>query len=301
MTAELNDTPLDPDLSHMPAAQPTPGELIRAARTRANLTLEELAAQSKLARVTLDALERDDFGALVEPVYVRGYYRKCAKILQIPEDELIQAYARRVNPNQPRTPAKIRLSANASSGDWATRVMGMVLVLVVIGLGVVLWIVRETPPTDSTPPVSELMVPVESQPVVDVTADDAPETTADTAPDTPEPEAGEPAVAVETSAPIIATTPVTASPPAAVMEGEGRLNLSFTETSWARINDAEGKSLLNGLMNAGQQQVVQGRLPLTVFLGNAPGVELRFNGERIPLAPFTTGNNTARFSLPLSR
>ena len=69
-----------------------PGRLVREARERARLSTEDLAAQIKLARVTLDAIERDDFAQLNEPVYVRGYYRKLAKVLPVTEAELISAY-----------------------------------------------------------------------------------------------------------------------------------------------------------------------------------------------------------------
>jgi cytoskeleton protein RodZ len=60
-----------------------PGRLVREARERARLSTEDLAAQIKLARNTLDAIERDDFAQLNEPVYVRGYYRKLSKVLPV--------------------------------------------------------------------------------------------------------------------------------------------------------------------------------------------------------------------------
>ena len=68
-----------------------PGRVIRQARERARLGIEELASMTRLARSTLEALERDDFSTLTEAVYVRGYYRKCAKVLNLPEAELIAA------------------------------------------------------------------------------------------------------------------------------------------------------------------------------------------------------------------
>ena len=66
--------------------------MIREARERTHLSLDDMAAHTKLARATLEALERDDYGALLEPVYVRGYYRKCAKVLEMDEAQLIAAY-----------------------------------------------------------------------------------------------------------------------------------------------------------------------------------------------------------------
>jgi cytoskeleton protein RodZ len=283
----VDETPSSPiPAEPAPApAPPSPGTLIRQARERKRFSIEDLALQTKLSRATVDALERDDFGALLEPVYVRGYYRKCAKILDLSEEALIGAYNRRVGPMAPRTPAKIRLSANTEAGGgWIARLIGTLLVLAAIGLGAVLWFLREDPIPAQAPPAT------------------TPTPTAVIASPTPEPVSAVGAAAAA-EAPSVPSPSVTPAPAAeesgAEVAGEGRISLRFTQTSWARINDATGKTLVNGLMDAGQQQVVRGALPLSVFLGNAPGVELRFNGEPVSLAPFTQGNNIARFNLPL--
>ena len=110
MTTDTPD-PASLDESVTPAApaqeqRPSPGAMIREARQRARLSLEDMAAHTKLARQTLDALERDDYQALLEPVYVRGYYRKCAKVLELSEKALLQAYEARVVQKMPEPPAK---------------------------------------------------------------------------------------------------------------------------------------------------------------------------------------------------
>lgn len=287
MTADETPSSPIPAEPVPPPAPPSPGVLIRQARERKRLSIEDLALQTKLSRATVDALERDDFGALLEPVYVRGYYRKCAKILDLSEEVLISAYNRRVGPMAPRTPAKIRLSANtdAASG-WMARLIGTLLVLSAIGLGAVLWFLREDPiPAQAPPAITPTPAPVVASP-------------------TPAPVdagvSGEALPAPEAQGPVVTPAPAPAAEESGgEVAGEGRISLRFTQTSWARINDATGKTLVNGLMDAGQQQVVRGALPLSVFLGNAPGVELRFNGEPVSLAPFTQGNNIARFNLPL--
>eukprot|EP01035_Chromulina_nebulosa_P066911 gene66911-91629_t len=86
-----------------------PGRMIRTARERASMSIEELAVQTRLARPTLEALESDDFSTLHEAVYVRGYYRKCAKVLKLPEAELIGAYDKLLGPKAPPLPTKLLL------------------------------------------------------------------------------------------------------------------------------------------------------------------------------------------------
>lgn len=309
MTADETSSSLPAVTPTPDPAPPSPGALIRMARERRRLSQEDLAQQTKLSRATVDALERDDFGALLEPVYVRGYYRKCAKILELGEEGLIAAYNRRVGPTTPRTPAKIRLSANTDGGGgWVARLVGTLLVLAALGLGAVLWYLREAPMTADAPPVPEALdtaPAAESAAAASPVTELLPSTATDAAPatggsDTSPATASEPAVAGPAAAsPTDANSANDESAPA--VAGEGRVALRFTQTSWVRINDASGKTLLNGLMEAGQQQVVTGVVPLSVFLGNAPGVELRFEGEPVSLAPFVQDNNIARFNLPVER
>lgn len=75
------------------------------------------------------------------------------------------------------------------------------------------------------------------------------------------------------------------------------MSLNFSITSWARVDDASGKTLLNGLMRAGDRQTLSGAAPFTVFLGNAPGVRVDLNGKSVDLTKYTAANNTARFTL----
>lgn len=119
-----------------------PGRLIRAARERAQISLEELAAQTKLARATLEALERDDFSRLSEPVYVQGYYRKCAKALGLSAEELVGAYQRLAHPGRVPVPSKLLLAGESSelAGSGQPRFSGWwVALLVVAGILLLLW------------------------------------------------------------------------------------------------------------------------------------------------------------------
>ena len=294
----------DPDLSpdelapgaSAPASPPSgpasPGAQLRRAREDAHLTLEDFAAQTKLSVATLQALEADDFGALLEPVYVRGYYRKCARLLGLSEEGLIAAYNARVKQAQPQTPARIRLSAGSvESRSGLGRVLGLVIMAIIIGLLAYLWFMRST--TDPLATSTEVQrvpdVAITTTPAVTAMARPASEPEPTDAPD-------------ETTAPPSATSePATGAAADALTRGGLMLSLQFRETSWVRINDAEGRALMNGLMNGGTAQTVkEGTPPLSVFFGNAPGVVLEFNGQPVDLGPYTHSNRTARLTLPLT-
>ncbi len=70
----------------------TPGITLRLAREKEGLTLAEMAARTKIPVSVLEAIEHDDTAKLGQPVYVRGYLRKYAAALNIPESRVLGAF-----------------------------------------------------------------------------------------------------------------------------------------------------------------------------------------------------------------
>jgi len=292
-----------PEVVEAPASL-TPGAMIRVARERARLTLEEFASQTKLSKHTLEALERDDYAHLLEPVYVRGYYRKCAKVLNIPEEALISAYAARVQPRVPVPPAKLRLASGGDLGETRRLPLQLSVLAPIIAIVacVVLWRMFVRSEQQSLPPsVGVPLVPTPSQPATGSDplshlqpAGEGSAITQAPLPSTPPPvDAGASSPSAATPAP----GSVAAPQPAAVA-GATSLSLSFNAVSWARVEDSRGKSLLSGVISAGSQQVLDGVPPYSVFLGNAPGVKVQFGGQPLDISGYVKENSTARFTVP---
>ncbi len=306
------------------SSQGGPGRAIRAAREKLGLPLESLASQTRLARGTLEALERDDFGILNEPVYVKGYYRKCAKVLGLSDVELIAAYERQVGPKQPQAPTKLLLAADRGLGKagrstglgGGLRWLWIVVIAAVVGGGAYL---LSTNPgalgfgksssfeATSAATGSATDLPTVPPAPTRVPAAPLPQPTPSSEPTTSSPPAtavGPPAhtSVAESSTPPpsapAASTAMATQPSAIAAGGEGSLSLNFRGTSWVRIEDASGKMLLSGVIQAGDHQMVQGKPPYSVFLGNAPGVTVEYSGRPYDLTPFIKQNSTARFSVP---
>ena len=318
-------TDLSPEASATTGASTGPGRLIRRAREQAGLSVEDLGAQIKLARGTLDALERDDFRTLSEPVYVRGYYRKLSKVLPVAEAELLAAYEAHVTPKSaPLPPSKLILSGDSELGEgsnWSGRkIAGMVIGGVLIGV-LAFWFSshRSAAPEPAASVVVSESAPASSELTSAETAAEpaAIETAPGIAPEpglaapTPSPlsttltlapSLSQPPAAAGTGAPAPATTtpaPESAAPATGARPvGRAEVQLQFNATSWTRIEDANGKSLLSGVIQAGDRQSLSGEAPFSIFLGNAPGVSIQFNGQPVDMAKYTKGNNTARFVLP---
>lgn len=292
------------------AAPRSPGAMIRDARERAHISLEDLATQMKLARHTLDALERDDFKHLLEPVYIRGYYRKCAKLLALDDKDLINAYEDRATPKQPAAPSKLRLASGSELGSGTRLPIPMAIAGTVVGIFfcVFVWnmfkapqqtpaLIAEpqTPSAISAAPTGAPALPLDqamppfTAPAAKPAASGGDEVSVPQRPDASAPVSTTPAP----TAPAITPTPRPAS------VATGSVSLSFSNTSWVRVDDSSGKILLNGLMHAGDKQTLQGKLPFTVFLGNAPVVGVMFEKRPLDITPLIADNLTARFTLPM--
>lgn len=296
-----------------------PGRMVRAARERAKLGIEELATQTRLTRAVLEALESEDFSTLNEAVYVRGYYRKCAKVLKLSEAELIGAYDKLLGPKAPPMPTKLMLGGGGSTmgsmrGSTGRRSSGPSLPLVLVialAIGVGIWFAVHD--AGRLVPSMVLEIPAASSsaaPAIEPRPEPAPAAAAglEAQPPVPASEFAAPTPVLKEATQLGITTALTPAaagevpPPAAVSPAvsaaAGALIMDFRSNSWVRIEDADGQLLLSGTVHAGDHQVLRGRTPYSLFIGYAPGVTIEFDGKPFDLAPHIRQNSTVRISLP---
>lgn len=307
-----------PPTTDDPNVPDSPGQRVRLAREKARLSIEELATLIRLPRATVEALERDDYDALQEPVFVRGYYRKCAKVLGIPEAPLLGAYQGRGAGPPLARPDRLSLSLGSDLGRSRHRsshltILAPTLAIVVC---VALWFLygqsRNPSPRSSALDLASTAgadrsfvtgpgIPITPLPQPGVSAmatwPESPVAIA-TGPETP------PAAGALAEAPALS---VTASETAAGPAPQTQLSradpakalvIDITSTSWARIEDTQGRVLLNRVLQAGERETLSGEPPYQVVIGYAPGVVMSFAGEPFDFKPFVTSTATARFSVP---
>jgi len=70
----------------------TPGELVQAAREARGSSLDDLAAETRIPRRMLQAIEQDDFAALSGPLYVRSFLKTLADELELDAALLLERY-----------------------------------------------------------------------------------------------------------------------------------------------------------------------------------------------------------------
>lgn len=267
-----------------PEALPSPGAMLRETREASGMSIEALAEAAKLSASIIASLEADDFSRLNEPVYVRGYYRKCALILGVEAERLTRAYDAKAKPQAPPLPSQIPLVAGGGSGILQ-RLLRALLILLLLALlvGGGLWLFQSSPLEPGTD--NDFGATGESSSIPRESAPPPGESASARAAERAEPEPA--------TAPAGEETPA-AEAPAATPAGSGaELRIQAREESWLRVQDARGNNIANELLPAGETRSYNQPPPLEVFLGNAPGVEVRWRGERVDLAPRTRQNNTA--------
>lgn len=305
---------------HATTAPETVGQRLRAARERAGWNQERLAGEMCLPLERLQALEADQFDGFGGEVFVRGFLRRAAAVLNLPADELVDAYT---TASGARHPAEIlpalppgRLPRTGMPG-WAGPATGAVMVAAVMALA--WWTVRPASEEPAPLPLAEEPAALpqalpEAEPAPPVSA---PETTEVVVSMPAESPAAEPPAATEATLPgTVAEAPVVpeaeaAAPvlPEAVAETQAlpepalelpvmvQLRFEFTEDCWVEVSDAREQRLAYRLYRAGDVARLSGVPPLAVFLGNAEGVRLTVDDEPVAVRQAATRNGTARLTV----
>jgi cytoskeletal protein RodZ len=116
------------------------GHQLRSAREAQGLTLQDVAATTKIAPGALSAIEREDFDELPAGIFRREFVRVYAAAVGLDGRALAQAYVARFEP--PRPPSDPAPPPHSLA--LAPRAIGVAIGLVAFGVLLVLW--AGTPP-----------------------------------------------------------------------------------------------------------------------------------------------------------
>ena len=241
----------------------TPGEVLRAARLRRRISLAEAEQATRIRLQYLQALEDDDPSALPAGVYSRGFIRNYAIYLGVPPDTVLDtARDRRWRDGRDRR-ASLRPTARPVSFrvPRATWLFASVAVAVALAMGTLAWLGLTAPPEERGASGAQ-----------GAPAGAATPTTLVQLPQLPP-------AATATGAP----TSVPAAQPTATPAASGRtvdVELRTTDRSWVRAT-VDGKMVLEETLSAGQTVRWSGQQSVALRVGNAGGVEVVVNGQRV--------------------
>ncbi len=306
------------------------GAALRNAREAAGMAASELAARLHLHPRQLDALEEEDFAALPEPIYIRGYLRGCGRELRIDVAPLLADLDHKVQAEAASPPERMRMtrvvvsSSAAGRGAGAKRVAVAIAALAVL-LGVVAIAIRlphggphrhaaGTPSASAPRPSSAdgAAAPAPATATAPTPRVSAP-TVADPLPTRGDGPAGSPASPASVPAP--ATTPA-ATPPAAsnatavgsagaamasaaavAAQDASVLTLRTTANVWIDVSDSGGRTLLSQVVPGGSVQTVSGAAPLHLIVGKVSAVTAEFRGHAVNLRAHAGNGDVARLTL----
>lgn len=293
-------------------SRPRPVATLRAAREAQGLSIADVARQLKLAPRQVEALETGEFAKLPGPVFVQGFIRNYAKLLQIDAAPLVAAALEQGPRAQPS--AILPPDAGVPFPIERPRSQRWYLVagaLIAVAVPAILLFETTREPTRvapaAKPQAATAQAPVSAGPSAQteaqssappqVQAPDSQGLMPGAAPGAPGlPAAAEPAAAPVAGAAAGGDPSVgTARSPAAPGR-KGEVRMKFERNAWVEVRDAAGNRVFSQMNPAGSEQVVVATLPLSLVVGNAAHVRVTYNDKPVDLAPYTKVE-VARFTL----
>lgn len=309
-----------------------PGQRLREQREALGLPLAQAAQDLRILRSVLQALEEDRYDALEAPIFVRGHLKNYARLLDLPPEEIVEAYERSL-PVQETPELRIDTEQgpvmNEGTPGWVISVAWL-LVLTMLVLGGLWWYAgphREplgavnvgeeqdapdaaeseasdldpdhSPVDDGDPAGLELFQPLDIEPDRERRLEASAEQTdpeqmdpgqTDREADEAAPADGEAQAEPQIDGQVSLIDDVD---PAERRE----ITLSLDEDSWLEVHDGDNRQLYYGLAAEGEQLSLVGRAPISLFMGNAPAVNVSVDGEALDFSARIRRDNTARITI----
>ena len=280
----------DSDRKTAAAPGTKPGQALAAARARKNFSVIEVAQHLKLSASQVEALEADAYERLPGSVFVRGFVRNYARLVNLDPEALVDGLGLSHEPTTaieavPRSqdiPFPERQPSN-----WTHYAGVLFVVIAALALFVFMTDTQRVVVTAHPPAVSDSVVPVAPTPVGTPETPAAPVASRQPAPDATQSTLKSvgadipPAAASATASSIQAESAEDAAIPLS------DLHFVFDQDSWVEVRDRRNRLLLAQLHPAGTEYHVQGKAPLSLVVGNARAVRLTYNGAPVDLAPHT--------------
>ncbi|WP_083001229.1 RodZ domain-containing protein [Halomonas sp. GT] len=314
----------------------TPGELLSRQREALGVPLTDAARALNLRPAVVNGLEQDNYEEIPVAAYRRGYLRAYAKYLGMDDRLVLEAYQanhgntetdRRVTPvSVTRPPSRI--------GAWLFKLVTLLVIVALIAVTVMWWQSRggsEPPSMGSTPSMEDEggsagtpddnVTPEQTPVATPQPPSSAPAQQTNTTSGIDEGAANAATAAIEsasessTSSEVAEDNELASADTAEQADADAAtdsedntaetapatnpnlLELTFNEQSWTEIFDANNQRVFVGLQTPGTTASVEGEPPFRLTIGNATGVELRYEDEDVNLVQRAGANNVARFTL----
>ncbi len=273
----------------------TAGGMLRQARESHGLHIDVVAAAMKVPTKKLQALEDDDIDALPDPVFARALAASICRALRVDPAPVLAKLPGALRPGLADADRTISSSFRSGAprsgrgGGLPSRAVLVVVAVLLVAAALIFWLPqgvfgRLSSSLSGDTAAGTSASAGASEPVAVAPAGTVLESVTAMAPPAP-------AAPAEPVVPVAAETLSTQPAPDDVLVFTSRAE------SWITVNEAGGKQLLRRTLKAGETVAVSGKLPMSVVVGRASGIDVKVRGKSFDLAPVTGSGGVARFEV----
>ncbi len=222
------------------------GEILRRTRLHYDQSPEDVERALRIRASQIEAIENNDMRAMPARVYVIGFVRSYSEYLGLDGDKMVALF--KAQSGDENTDPELHFPVLATENQmppWWIIVLSAVAVIVLLSF----WFggkAQDREVVENIPPVpKEMQTAVAPKP--------APEQKTES----------------HSPAESLASKP------------KKGIILNILENSWVEIRDTKGKTMLSQVLKAGDQYYVPDRPDLTISIGNAGGVEIEVDGQKL--------------------
>jgi cytoskeleton protein RodZ len=293
------------------------GERMQREREMRSISLEEIAESTKIGCRMLRALEEEDFGKLPGGIFNKGFVRAYAKFLGIDEEQAVTDFQAAFLEKQQKQSSNgsnglqhgdvlAQVSASADQTDSSSQpdqaagfMRAAVIIVCLIGIGGLGWKFLGNKLSSAPKPATvqnEISQPAATVPQVLQPQPTSPPVTSAARPSVQAPEVEAPAATKTETAVTAGQETATADDAASAVTSVFRLQVHARERSWIKVTGDDGKLLMQGEIAPSATRSFRAVKQMVLTVGNAPGVEISYNGKALPQFPPDPKTRTLTFT-----
>jgi cytoskeleton protein RodZ len=267
----------------------TPGAYLRQVREQNSMSMQQVADRLYLDMGVIKALESDNYERLPPAIFVRGYLRNYAKLMEIAPEKIMKAYEQMVqHPHAPSITPPMKQKKQTSSNDLWFKLITLAIILTLMAL-MALW--------QFYPPSMIESTNINSTENTDASDWNGFETGADSyLPNAQFNANNDSSLSTATSnenASTASGADETTSVEDPIIPKTKTVRIHLKERAWMKVTDANGEKLFGGFGRTGNILPLEGMPPFYFQVGNVDGVDVEYEGERhsIRVYPKQRGRN----------
>ncbi len=250
------------------------GVTLREAREKAGLSIDDVSEKILISADILKSIENSQSDALPSVAFAQGYIRSYAKILNLQADSIIEAYLKTVPEQQQLSPRGLVATPQTSNSLLLTGVLFGLLAII----GFTFWLFNSTSITEvveQSVTDSQVIVPEISS--RDQSVDDP----LDNHYQLIETNVGSLEELTSSEDSFIKDEQLAMPAEVVSMPAMDVISINAQKDTWCELQDADGNRLVYRIVKKGEQLLIEGKAPFSVFLGVSSAVSIDVNRQLV--------------------